>query len=323
MYNIVYSCDNNYSIHTGISIISLAESNKNKQLCIWIIENDISEENKNYLKKLSGRYDNIEIHFIDFAKYKDKLKLDMLWDISLSSYARLFIPEALPETVLTVLYLDSDTIVVGDIEEIFICLNQGIEILGVQDVTANNTKKSTNMSLESPYVNAGVLGLNVDVMRKNNRQEEFIRYIDSKNGKVVHHDQGVINAVFEGNIVILSPKYNYMTPFCTMTYNDIKELYELTEMFYDEKEFENCINELVIIHYTPGFVGRPWEKKCKHPLKDKYLNFKDVSPWREIPLECNKEKITSKIEKAVYTYLPVKFAKRLMETIKIIYRRIK
>ena len=87
---VVYSSDNNYAQHTGVSILSLLEENKHfDSIEVYVIDNQISKENKLKLTKLIHEY-NRRIIFIDFNKYKNMLKLNMQWNISISAYARLF-----------------------------------------------------------------------------------------------------------------------------------------------------------------------------------------------------------------------------------------
>ena len=53
-YNFLYTTDNNYFIHMLTSIYSLLENNKDIYLNIHIIEDNLSELNKNRLYYLSS-----------------------------------------------------------------------------------------------------------------------------------------------------------------------------------------------------------------------------------------------------------------------------
>ena len=47
---VVYSSDNNYSQHTGVSIVSLLDNNKHfDDIHIYVIDNEISKDNKEKL----------------------------------------------------------------------------------------------------------------------------------------------------------------------------------------------------------------------------------------------------------------------------------
>ena len=117
--NIVYSCDDNYAQHTGVSIISLLENNKHfDEINIYIVDNDIKNENKIKLNDIANRYKR-KISYIDFKKYKEKLKLNMEWDISISSYARLFLTSMLPKSIERVLYFDCDSVIIKSLDELW------------------------------------------------------------------------------------------------------------------------------------------------------------------------------------------------------------
>ena len=56
--NIVYSSDNNYAQHLGASIYSLLSHNSDIEIVIYVIDNGISKDNKEYL-----HHNNIHIIF--------------------------------------------------------------------------------------------------------------------------------------------------------------------------------------------------------------------------------------------------------------------
>ena len=86
--SIIYSSDNNYCVYMSTSIISLLENNKEfKYINIYVIDNKISDENKDKLEMIVRLYQR-NIIFINFEKYKSYLNLNMLWNISISAYAR-------------------------------------------------------------------------------------------------------------------------------------------------------------------------------------------------------------------------------------------
>lgn len=117
--NILYSSDDNYAQHMGISIYSLLEHNRSfSHIQIFIIDNEISENNKNKLCDMINEFQNVNVIFIPFQEWKDKLQLNMSWNISVSSYARLFVAEMLPKTVDRVLYMDCDMIICASLEKL-------------------------------------------------------------------------------------------------------------------------------------------------------------------------------------------------------------
>lgn len=116
--NVLYSSDDNYAQHMGVSIYSLLRHNAEfENIRLYVIDNDISPENRDKLREMVSRFPNAEIMFLPFLEWKEKLRLNMSWDISISSYARLFVGEMLPETVDRVLYADCDMIVCEPLRE--------------------------------------------------------------------------------------------------------------------------------------------------------------------------------------------------------------
>lgn len=285
--NVVYSTDDNYAQHTGVSIISLLDNNRHfLNIEIYIIDNNISAENRDKLVSIVDKY-NRKLTFIDFSEYENKLKLNMEWSISISAYARLFLSDMLPSHINKVLYYDCDTIIVDKLDEIW---NEDISnyfLAGVKDTVNSNIKIAVGMNKNDDYINSGMLLINLRKWRKDNITDKFLGFIEQYNGKVTHHDQGVINGMLNGFIKILPLKFNVMTVFYTMKREEIIKYYNIDGDFYSEDEINEAINYPVYIHFTPGFVSRPWVRGCKHPKKQLYWKYISISPWSDF--KCIKD----------------------------------
>ena len=305
--NIVYSSDNNYCAYMGVSISSVLENNRNfKNINLFIIDNDITIENKNKLISLVKSY-NRQIFFIDFNKYKRYLNLNMEWDISISSYARLFVCSILPLEIQKVLYFDCDTIIVDNLEELW---NENIDefyVAGVCDTVPSNVKKMVGLKSTDFYINAGMLLINLKKWREDNLENKFLEFIDGHNGNVIHHDQGVINGVIK-NKKILPVKYNLMTSYYMMKREEIVKFYNVEDEFYNNEEIKEAIKSPVYIHYTPGFTTRPWVKRCKHPKVDLFWKYLRITPWKDLKPIKNNEKARVKIVNWIYLNIPFNMA---------------
>lgn len=313
---IVYSCDDNYARHTGVSVLSVLENNKHfKDIDIYIIDNAISKENKVKINEIIKRYGR-SIYYVDFSKYMSELKLKMEWKIAISAYARLFIESILPKNIDKALYFDCDTIVTGPLDELWRVEFQENEfIAGVLDTVSENNIKNLGIESVSSYINSGMLLINLKKWRENEIQKQFIDFIDQYNGKVTHHDQGVINGVLHKNCKVLSPKFNLMTVFCMMKYEDIIEYYGISYDFYSKEEIDKALKTPIYIHFTPGFTTRPWIKGCKHPYKEMYLKYLKYTPWKDSKLERDNSKLTVKIINTLYRNLPLKIINPIVKSI--------
>lgn len=305
---VVYSSDNNYSQHTGVSIVSLLDNNKHfDDIHIYVIDNEISKDNKEKLNNIIKCYKR-KITFINFNEYKCMLKLNMQWDISISSYARLFISSMLPEEFDKVLYFDCDTVIVDKVDELWNTDMSEYYVAGVADTVSSTIKSAVGISTAENYINAGMLLINLKKWREDNIQDKFINFINSKNGSVTHHDQGVINGVLCKKSKILNPKFNLMTVYYTMKREDIISYYGIDNEFYSDEVIKESLKNPVYIHFTPGFTTRPWVKGCKHPKKQIYLDYLDKTPWKNSSLEKDKAKLRVKAINWIYRNLSLKKA---------------
>ena len=312
--NIIYSSDDNYCIYMGVSILSVLENNKNfNSINVYIIDNNINDVNKSKLKELVELYQR-NILFIDFEKYKKYLNLNMQWQISISSYARLFVASMLPENVDKVLYFDCDTLIDDSLNELW---NQDINdfyVAGVCDTVPSNTKQAIGLNNTDFYINAGMLLINLKKWRKDNLEKELLNFIDKHNGNVIHHDQGVINGVIK-NKKILPLKYNLITSYLMMSRDDIINFYKVEDSFYSQEQIDEAIKNPVYIHYTPGFTTRPWVKGCKHPYVDLYWKYLKLTPWKDFKPIKNNEKFHVKMVNWIYLNLPFDVADFLCKSL--------
>ena len=120
--NIVYHSSDAYASMLGVSITSLFENNKDaEEINVYIIERKITDRNKNKLFILAETY-NRHIYFIsmpDINKQEQlglvKIKESWVFD----SYCRIFLDKLLPSNIERVLYLDSDVIIMENINELW------------------------------------------------------------------------------------------------------------------------------------------------------------------------------------------------------------
>lgn len=312
--NVVYSSDNNYAQHVGVSMLSLFENNKEFNcITIYLVEDNISVENKNKLVSISETY-NRKIKFINFNQYKNSVKLNIGNSISINAYARLFITTMLNTDIEKVIYLDSDSIINNSLSDLWSININEYYVAGVCDTVSDNAKLKISMNVNQQYINSGMLLVNLKKWREERVEEKFKNFIEYYDGNVFHHDQGVINGVLKDSFLILPPKYNAMTTYFTMKREEIMEYYKLKD-YYNESELKEAISNPIFIHFTPGFVNRPWVKGSKHPLKYLYVQYLDVSPWKGSKLSNDTRNKGEKIVAFMFEKLPFKTANSLRNLI--------
>ena len=276
-----FSSDNNYVAHLGVAIISLLENNRKLNIInIHVLDNNISFENKERLKEIVSN--KASIYFYELSELLGKLdkQYNIPKTISISAYARLFLSDILDENISKILYVDCDALFMDSLEKLWsIDISQN-SVAGVLDHVGIQNKLKIGLKKDAYYINSGFLLINLEKWRKTNALKQMLYFIESKNGNVIHHDQGVINACFEDDILILPPHYNVMTSFFDFRdVESIKHYYGITN-YYSQNEINEAKRNPVFVHFTPSFSKRPWIEGCKHPLKGIYKEYLLKTPFK-------------------------------------------
>lgn len=138
-----------------------------------------------------------------------------------ATYYRLLAPELLPDCD-TCLYLDVDLIALGDVTPLFRTDLRQAYLAGVENIPSTRLTRLTPRSHtraiglrdEDPYLNAGVLLMNLDKMRRDGMVQRFLDLVP-RNYPLM--DQDILNVACAGKIRLLPPEYNvpalyYHTP---------------------------------------------------------------------------------------------------------------
>jgi len=302
---VAYGADDNYAKYLGISILSLFQTNLNfKEIDVFILDCGIGDSNKDKLLGIADEY-NKNIYFISMDDYVSRLNLNMgSRKIAIASYARLFLSSVIPESYNRVIYLDCDTIVLDEVTKFWnLVLNDNF-IAGVRDTVDKFFLKKIGLSPDDYYVNAGILLINLDAWRREHIEEQFMDFIKKFGGNVPHHDQGTINAICQKRILIVSPEYNVTSNIFTFSARTIKRIYFMNS-FYSQEELDLAKKKPVILHFTTGLVGRPWEENCTHPMKKEYIKVADRSPWKKEALLSDSRRFAVKAFAMLYKYTPL------------------
>jgi len=138
--------------------------------------------------------------------------------ISRAAYARLTIPELVDHSVRKVIYLDSDTIVEGDLAELW-AIDVGEHALAaVQDAICPLVSsphgieryRSLGLQADTPYFNSGVLVVNVPWWRERGLPRAVLEYVRANRERLRCLDQEGLNAVLAGRWLRLDSRWNRM-----------------------------------------------------------------------------------------------------------------
>jgi len=307
--NIVYSSSDSYAPIAGVSLYSLLKNNKQcKELSVFIIDNNISEKNKEKFTTLCAEF-NRPLYFVPIADI-EKLagtSIDIgRWNIS--TFGRLFEASLLPEWVEKVIHVDCDTMIMSSLEPLWNTDMTGKTVAGALECIGDNYKTEIGLKPEDTYINAGNIMLNLKKIREDGTEEEFKKYI-SAHSQLSFVDQAVLNACVKSEEKLVVPlEYNAYSMVYYVKYKNLKKVKRVTS-YYSENEVAHAIKNPCIVHFTTCFMDgtRPWMENNFHPMLDKYLNFKSESPWADEPLWKDPRNKVKKTAYKMFTVLPESF----------------
>ena len=301
--SICFCINNNYVKHCCVTISSILNHNP-YFFDFHVLSSDITDESKQLLSEVS-KPSRITFHEVDIKKFKNlKLNID---HTSIETYFRYLIPIMLPE-VDKILYLDVDTIIRGDISELFETDIENYYVAGALDTYIESIahKRSINFPESDLYVNAGVLLLNLKKLRSDNICNLLFENTQKLQNKIKFQDQDIINLTLRPSIKLLDRKYNYTS-----------------HLFQQDEKY--LLNNAIIVHYTGNI--KPWNTKINSkPATLLYYNALSESPFKTtrltqaVKLNNTKRLIFSRIKlnnnAREVTVLGIKFKYTKKRTIK-------
>lgn len=277
---VVMVSDDNYSFLLGNALYSLFDTNSEfASITVYIIDDNISDSNKRKMKKLAKDYKRT-IEFLSTPQMPSEIVVK--GTLNISTYYRLVVCSLLPEKVKKVLYLDCDILVRSSLMELWNTDISSAYFAGVQDTTGKNSRISVELSCEDDYVNAGVLLMNIEKMRKDGMEKKFFEYLMHKNYRVEFNDQGILNHCCNFGIKLVNPKYNFMIPYDRY---DRKKLIKIIQKpkFYSDGAIEEAKMDPVIVHFAGYAFSRPWFEGAKGRFIKEFLESSKKSGFAFIP----------------------------------------
>lgn len=289
MKHVVFCPDNNYAMPCGVAMVSLLENNTGEDITIHIIGMELTDVNKEPLQQIADKYRTKIVFYNIDKEYLEKFNLAMDGPryINIAAYVRFFIPCILSSEIDKVLYLDSDLIVASGLEDLWNTSIENYPVAGVQDGLIFYDKhlyERLGYSEQYPYINSGVLLINLKYWRENNVLNKLLDYTKENYEQIVFLDQDVINGALHESILLLPFRFN------------------ITSIFYQRDWGSNKYSEAVaearknpaIIHYVSE--NKPWQKGRFHPQTPTFLKYKALSPWVNEPLKWYSPSLSKKFK---------------------------
>ena len=236
---IFFACDDNFVKYTVVSMQSImANASRDEKYIIHILHTDIREDMQEKIVAMSD--ENFEVRFENVMSYLESVseKLPIRDYYSKTTYYRMFIAEMFPEYDKAI-YIDSDTVVLGDIAELY-HHDIGDNYVGgaheqamVQVDTYGRYVEEVMGIDRNNYFNAGLMLINCVQFRENNILEKFVELLGVYTF-VVTQDEDYLNLLCHNKVCFIEQQWN------TEVFGEIG---------YDESEFK-------MLHYI--MTSKPW-----------------------------------------------------------------
>lgn len=273
--SIVYICDEYYVMPTCVSIQSIYENKKNSVYNIYIFGVELSDKSKKLIESL--KLDDINIKLFTLDNKYDDINTTHVY-VSKAALFKFDIPLILKD-LDKVLYIDSDTVIMDDLAELYNTDLTDYYAGVVKDLTSVHIFKDNERVGTKSYFNSGMMLLNLENLRMDNIPQKLLQY-KLNTSSVKYMDQDCFNVVLASKLKFLSSEYNFMTS---------------NEGLYDKNICKRNSKKPIIVHLTPQ---KPW-KTDKMPYVKIWNKYFKKSVCKNYKLEkvkpfIYKEKILNK-----------------------------
>lgn len=221
--NVAFTIDKNYPMYTILAINSILVNNdSNSDYTFYIIENNLTNKNKQFMRNFVENQNqkiefiNLDTNIVDKGKYFYTFSEGKR--ITPIGMARIIIPEILPKDIERVIYLDGDTLITGDLKDLY-NYDLGNNYVGM---AKNIGHLEYKMYKFDTYFNSGVIVMDLNKLRKNDVSNKMIEYLSTHseefiydgqtdNSVYLYPDQDLINIILDGKIKKLDQNWNNQT----------------------------------------------------------------------------------------------------------------
>ena len=276
--NLLFAINKGYVEQLNILLTSIQYSNNEENFDVYVLHKNLNKNDKEYIEQ--GLENNIRINYIkipkseidNFPVYEKRYPVEI--------YFRLYASKYLPQHIDKILYLDADIVVINKLNELY-----NMDFEDKYYIAATHIRKllhkfneiRLNIKEDEPYINTGVLLINLSELRKIDIEHKVIRFINKNKNKLMLPDQDIISGIFGNKIKLIDGlKYN-------LGDRDLRK-YNLNNPNNKITLRWICKNT-VIIHYYGR--NKPWKENYIGKLGVFYNKFrrikmenKNIKYWR-------------------------------------------
>lgn len=266
---VLFCCDPGYYQHLAVALVSMLRSNAANNMDVHLISSapDTAAEFKLRQSLIAYRNFALSIHY-----WESHARLHTSFHISREAYTRLNAALILPPSIDKIIYLDCDLVVVASLADLWRTDIQGHALAAAPDPYGAGRREALGMPSAAPYVNSGVLVLNLDKWRQDDLSQRLAHYIEAAGSNLLFHDQDAINAVLHGATRVLPYRWNMQARMLRAAGR---------ASLPDRAAIAAAAKSPAIIHYTSA--RKPWIFTMATPGEGLYRHYQQLTEWRDAP----------------------------------------
>ncbi len=283
MIRVMYVTDSNYAPVCAASMESLLENNKNiDTIEIYLCSDHLSDDEKKRFDDMCKRM-NRQITFVDvdaLVMHFQNSGLPLFHD-SYGAYVRLAADNIIPSAE-KVIYLDCDTLVLGNLQELYDVDIDKYAYGMACDWGASSANIPIGRKKSDIYFNSGVLLININFCRENHTFDKAIEDLNKYDLRktATASDQDMINYSFGNLIQKLPMKYNVPVQARLFSAKCLRNMMEKNDKtYYSIREMEEAVRQPVILHFCLSQIIRPWYENCNDELVGVWDSYLNKSSW--------------------------------------------
>ena len=146
-------------------------------------------------------------------------------------------------------------------------------------------KQEIGLEEQDPYFNSGVLLIDLERWRADGAEKRLLDFYGSKNGSLFACDQDTINGALKGEILPMTPRYNFFTNYRYFSYEELcKQGPSYRQV--EKRQFYLAKKHPVIIHYMGD--ERPWIAGNLNHYRRAYEKYLAMTPWKGAKKQAGK-----------------------------------
>ena len=302
---VMFGANPPYFQHMAVTAVSLLKNTPDIDIRIHLLTCERDPEAEALLRRTFERYPRLTLEIVELD---GRVLADYFVDgfLTKECYLRILAPEILAPDIRRIVYLDCDLVVLDDLRPLWHLDLKGKSVAAAMDyppvsqLVEPGRLARLGMPAGAPYVNSGVLVIDLDRWRERGLTRRLFDFVEEKGAALLTADQDAINVVLntDGDLTILDCRWNLQTRMYRVGRRSAPEAYEATRA---------ARRRPAVLHYTGS--EKPWLFMSGAVLRRHYFRYLAETAWNERtrPEERWLQRLERRIDTALLDYAGVDY----------------